>query len=133
MSYIPLGFRGPVTGTKDLSGHNPGNWTAQFTPDIINVNVPYFEVYKIIVKGAASSTFNVFVDIAQWDTAVYGAQNSWDPQQPLVMKPGENLYFCYSDPVTDNSPPVVTIWLRYDPDIQPAVPLWDGKQKSYPC
>lgn len=119
MSYIPLGTRGPLTGKVDNSGHNPGNWTVAFTPDLLTVQVSYFEVYKMVVSGALTSTFNVFVDLMLWDTAVYGAQNAWDPNQPLVMKPGETLYFCYSDSVSDLTPPVATIWLRYDPDIQP--------------
>jgi len=114
MAYQLLGVRGPVTGTPDTSGHNPGNWTAVFSPDILNVNTPQFEVYKMVVKGAAGTTFNVFVDLFLWDVGIYGTLNSWDPMQPLIMRPGQYLYFCYSDPTSDNSPPVVTVWLRYD-------------------
>lgn len=117
-TYVTLGSRGPMTGKPDTTGLNPGNWTIQFSPNDIDVNVAYFEVYKMIVKGAANTTFQVYVDNHQWDTGIYGAQNSWDPVQPLVMRPGENLYFMYSDPVSDNTPPVCTIWLRYDTDIQ---------------
>jgi hypothetical protein len=117
MPYVTLGSRGPVTGKLDNSGHNPGNWTAAFTPDILSVTTSQFEVYKMIVAGAANTTFNVFVDTWQWDTAVYGTQNSWDPVQPLIVRPGQSVYFCYSDPVTDLTPPVVTIWLRYNTDI----------------
>jgi hypothetical protein len=114
LSNVSLGARGPVKGATDNSGHNPGNWTIAFTPAQLNVNVPQFEVYKMIVAGATNTTFNVFVDFYQWDTGVYGQQNAWDPQQPLILQPGQTLYFCYSDPVTDNAPPTATIWLRYD-------------------
>lgn len=114
MSYKSLGNRGPITGTADTTGLNTGNWTVSFTTDILNCNVPEFEVYKIVVKGAPGTTFNVYVENKQWDTAVYGQQNSWDPQQPLVMRPGQSLFFLYSDPVSDNTPPVITIWMRYD-------------------
>lgn len=117
MSYITLGNRGPIHGAADTSGMNLGNWTIQFTPDILNVNVAQFEVYKMVVKGAANTTFDVYVENKQWDTAIYGTKNSWDPQQPLIMRPGETLYFLYSDPTSDNSPPTATIWLRYDPSI----------------
>jgi hypothetical protein len=119
LSYVTLGSRGPVTGLADNTGLNTGNWTAGFTPAIINVNLSQFEVYKIVVlcKKPTLVTFNVYVDTFQWDTGVYGNQNSWDPSQPLIMRPGQSLNFNYSNPDTDGFPPVVWIWLRYDPAI----------------
>lgn len=115
MSYVTLGARGPVTGLTDMTGLNMGNWTVAFTPAILNVNVPQFEVYKMIVAGAPNTTFRVYIDGQQWDVGIYGTQNSWDPVQPLIVRPGQYLYFMYSDAVTDANPPVVTVWLRYDP------------------
>lgn len=133
-SYVDLGTRGPITGKLDVTGRNSGNWTVIFTPDILSCNVPQFQVYKMIVKGAPSTTFDVFVENKQWDTAVFGQQNAWDPVQPLTMRPGENLYFFYSDATSDNTPPVVSIWLRYDADLFPpsvwGIKLWDGKLKA---
>lgn len=117
MSYITLGWRGPVTGVADNTGNNKGNWTISFTPDVINVNVSQFEIYHMVVKGANNTTLTVFVDGGQWDVATYGTLNAWDPEQPLIMRPGQTLYFYYSDPVSDGTPPVATIWLRYDPSI----------------
>lgn len=115
-NYVELGARGPVMGTPDNTGLNPGNWTIAFDPAVLNIStaIQYFEIYKMIVHGAAGSTFNVYVDRNIWDTAVYGAQNSWDPSQPLKMQQGQTLYFMYSDPTSDATPPVATIWLRYD-------------------
>ena len=117
MAYITLGARGPVTGAVDTSGHNPGKWTVAFTPDILNVTVSEFEVYKMIVAGAVNTTFTVWVENWQWDVGVYGTLNSWDPVQPLILRPGQTLYFCYSDATADNTPPVVTVWLRYNTDV----------------
>jgi hypothetical protein len=117
MAYTTLGSRAK-TGTADTTGNNKGNWTVTFAPGDINVTQTEFEVYKIVVTGAApSATFNVFVDAQQWDTAVYGTNNSWDPQQPLVMRSGQYLYFYYSSAATDGSTPKVTIWLRYQPEL----------------
>ena len=117
MSYITLGSRGPQKGALDNTGINPGNWTIAFTPDIIDVNVSQFEVYKMIVNSAnpVLVTFDIAVDLAKWDTGVYGNRNSWDPSEPLIMRPTQTLYFFYSDLATDGFPPVATIWLRYDP------------------
>lgn len=114
MAMVTLGPRGPITGVADSTGFNKGNWTIAFTPAILQVNVPQFEVYKMVVAGAANTTFNVFVEAKQWDVGIYGQQNSWDPMQPLIMRPGETLYFMYSDPVTDGTPPTCTVWVRYD-------------------
>lgn len=130
-AYVDLGPRGPLTGKKDQSGMNPNKWTIAFTPDILSCNVPQFEVYKMIVSGANNTTFDVYRENKQWDTAIYGTRNSWDPVQPLVMIPGMTLYFLYSDLVTDNTPPVATIWLRYDAALWPmSTPLCPGKMHS---
>jgi hypothetical protein len=124
MSFITLGSRGPLKGAADNTGMNSGNWTVAFTPDLINVNVSQFEIYKMTVLCAKPTlvTFDVFVDTFKWDTGVYGNRNSWDPSQPLIMRPGQTLAFLYSNPVSDNFPPVVTIWMRYDPAIAQQVP-----------
>lgn len=111
---IDLGPRGPVTGVADQTGLNPGNWSIVFDPTVISCNVPQFEVYKMVVKGAPGTTFIVYRENKQWDVGVYGTLNSWDPQQPLLMNPGQSLVFAYSDAATDGNPPVATIWLRYD-------------------
>jgi hypothetical protein len=117
MTLVTLGSRGPVTGKLDTTGLNSGNWTVAFPADLIDVNIPQFHVYKMIVSGAQNTTFNVYVDGKLWDVGIYGTLNSWDPSQTLVMRPGESLFFAYSDPVSDATPPVVTIWLRYDTEI----------------
>lgn len=97
---------------------NPGNWTIAFTPAILNVNVPEFLIYKIQVAGALGATFNLFIENVEWDTNVFGTQNSWHDDQGdnLVVRTGENVYLEYSDPVTDGTPPVATLFLRYDLD-----------------
>jgi hypothetical protein len=115
MTYVGLGAR-KVSGTADTTGNNPGKWTVIFDPPTLNINVARFECYKLIVTGAAASaTFDVFVNVYQWDTAVYAVHNSWDPQQPLLLTPGDTLYFYYSTSSGDGNKPVITAWFRYDP------------------
>lgn len=115
MTYVGLGAR-TVTGVADQTGRNPGNWTVTFDPNAINVNVSHFELYKLVVTGAAASaTFTVYVNVNLWDTAVYATNNSWDPQQPLLLNPGDTVYFFYSSPSNDGHQPTIAAWFRYDP------------------
>lgn len=117
MPYVGLGSR-KAKGAKDTTGNNAGNWTVQFQPQDINVNVAHFELYKIVVTGGApAATFNVYINGNQWDTAVYAVNNSWDPQQPLLLTPGDALYFYYSDAASDGFQPNITAWFRYDPSL----------------
>lgn len=117
-TYRTLGFR-TATGVKDNTGRNTGNWTVTFDPQTINVQLTQFECYKIVIHGAPGSTFTVYIDQAQWDTSQRGDINSWDPTQPMPLNHGQYLYFFWSDAITDNNPPTVTIWLRYDRDLKP--------------
>lgn len=103
--------------TADQTGKNSGNWTVTYDPATLNVNLPYFEVCHIVVNGAPGSSFTMFIDTFQWDANQNGFQNSWDPSVPMPLRPGQYLYFFYSDLATDNLPPSVTLWLRYDQDI----------------
>lgn len=114
MAYQTLGSRS-LKGAKDTTGQNTGNWTVAFTPQILDVTVTEFEVYKIVVTGAApSATFNVYIDLQQWDTSVYGTNNSWDPTQPMLVRYGQTVYLYYSSASTDGHQPAVTIWLRHE-------------------
>lgn len=118
MTYIGLGAR-KALGAADRTGNNAGNWTVIYDPQTINVNVAHFELYKIVVTGAASSaTFNVYVNTNQWDTAIYATNNSWDPQQVLLLTPGDTVYFYYSSASSDGNQPTIYAWFRYDPAIQ---------------
>lgn len=131
-TYVNLGSR-QVTGIADNTGRNEGNWTVTFSPDIINVNMPYCEVSHIVVNGAPGSQFSVWIDAQQWDTNQLGQNNSWDPAIPMPLRPGQYLYFFYSDATSDNSPPNVTIWLRYDQDIYANLQALNGMQAQMLC
>jgi hypothetical protein len=127
-TYVALGSRGPVTGVPDQTGFNPGKWTVVFDPATINCNLPYFEVCHIVVNGAVGSAFTMFVDTRQWDTFQLGQSNSWDPAVPIPLNPGQYLYFYYNDSINDNTPPTVTIWLRYDQDVKANLNAVYGQQ-----
>lgn len=117
MSYSYLGKRGPITGTLDTTGFNTGHWTIAFTPTILSFTVPEVFIYKINMNGALGSSFDVWIENVQHDVNIFGNQNSWfDDSDSLVIHPTETLYIMYDDPITDNFPPVGTLFLRYDAD-----------------
>lgn len=118
MPYQELGIRKGV-GEADTTGNNKGNWTVTFDASDLNTSLAYFEVYHVVISGAPNSTMTWFVDNKQWEVTAAGDINSWDPNQPLLLIPGQTMYFYWSDPVTDGIPPTVTLWLRFDPDAQP--------------
>lgn len=123
MSYIDLGARS-ATGSLDTTGRNSGNWTVIFDPPTININVlPQFEMYKITVQnGAPGATFNIYRDLVLWDLSVYAPLNSWDPTNALILRPGQYLYFFYSDLASDGFQPFITCHFRYDPSISQPLP-----------
>lgn len=111
MAYAGLGPRRVQGVSKDNI-----NWTVTFDPSVFSVAdaIPFFEVYKIVVSGAAGSTFTVFIESYQWDTSEFGQDNAWDPNEPPLLQPGQTLYFYYTYVSANATPPVVTVWLRYD-------------------
>lgn len=125
MAFKLLGSR-RVVGVLDTTGNNQNNWTVTFDPSVLNVNVAQFEIYKMVVTSATTQfvvNFNVFVDARQWDSAflpggsIVGS-NTWDATNPLIMRPGEYLYYYFAELASDGTPPTVTIWLRYDDSLR---------------
>lgn len=120
MSYIGLGSRGPYAAIADTTGMNIGNYTNAFTPDIISCNVPYFEIYHMVVTNVpvgARASLLVNNKPFGFTYPLFGSE--WNPPQPLLMNPTDELDFLWSIAASGQAPQV-TLWLRYDPDIQPA-------------
>lgn len=126
MTLQTLGCR-VITATMDQTGRNTGNWTAQCTDQAINVNVDPYQVYHIYLATtqllqwttqgqAIAGQFQVWINGNPWDNVPYSANNSWDPAQPMILHPGDEIDFFFS--FGTGSPPIVTLWLRYnDEDI----------------
>ena len=117
MPYAGLGYR-PVKAVPDTTGMNQSNWTASFPPEVINANVPYFELYHFYVQSplvnAQQPAIQVALNQGLWDFNQQGGGNGWDPAQPMLMTPGDTLYFYFSVPTSVTPAPVVTAWFRYD-------------------
>jgi hypothetical protein len=109
---IPIG---PILSTAD-SNNNAGNWTAEFTPEILNVGETQCEISRIAVRCLKLSLVlcNVYVDTQVWANGIPANSNNWNKTNkdaPLIVNPGQTLYFYFDNADTDNCPSSVTIWL----------------------
>lgn len=112
--YNTLGSR-QITAAADQTGLNAGNWTNAFTSaDLPSTSV--YEIYHAVVTGApAGATAVVNIDARPFSFTApgFGGGSEWDPQQPPIITAGQEIYFLWSAAAA-GTPPVVTIWLRYD-------------------
>lgn len=100
----------------------PGTgWDVIFTPSDLDFTEVEVEVYHIYLDGPVGAAVAVLVNGHRWDFVAQGWQNGWDPQQPLVLRFGQTLQFCWSAAFTSppypgtgqaTTQPDVTIWLR---------------------
>ena len=126
--YITLGSR-VVTAAADLTGRNTGNYTNWFTPAVLDVDVPYYECYHILFTGAALlAQTTIWIGTAQWSFAVagFGGGAEWDPANPMLLRPGDDVFFFWNTASTSASVPMVTMWLRFDTSIPANKPYAGG-------
>jgi hypothetical protein len=117
MSYIGLGSR-PSTAVADQTGLNPGNYTNAFTPALVNVNVPNFEIYHMVVNGVpGGAQATIYLNNRFYGFCFPNVGAEWNPAQPIYMNPSDELDFCWNI-VASGPAPMATIYLRYDPAIQ---------------
>lgn len=115
MPYFPLGGR-PVIAVADMTGQNPGNWTARIGHELIQATVPVFEMYHLYIKSPTLvgqlTIAQVLLNQYYWDVTLIGQYNSWDPSQPLLMTPGDDVYVTFNVPTSTTPAPMVTGWFR---------------------
>jgi len=121
MSYAGLGSRWK-DAAPDATGNNTGNFTTQFTAADIGVKVPWFELYRAVATNVAGGTgLTVMVGDRPISAVLLNVLGEWDPTQPPLLQPGQDLNFYWSAPAVIGGQkvtvvPRVTIWLRYDLD-----------------
>jgi hypothetical protein len=129
MTYAGLGFR-PVKASADTTGMNTGNYTCVFNDTVIAVNVPYFELYHFYLTApqlsGTETTVQVMLNQGYWDYNLIGQANAWDPSQPMILSPGDVLYFFFNVPTSNTTVPVVYAWFRYDITYTNGVPISSG-------
>lgn len=114
MSYIGLGSRGPLNAALDTTQLNKGNLTNYFDAAALTAKVPYYEIYSMSVTGLTIvGNLIVYVSGKIRTTAKLFGNSEWDPQQPILMTPQDEIVFAWD--FSSGSTPAVTLWLRYDP------------------
>lgn len=118
MSYIGIGQR-TVNAQIDSTGLNTGNYTNAFTPAILNSNVPFFEIYHIVVANVpVGANAQIVINNKPWGFTYPLQGAEWNPPQPMLLNPTDELDFLWSIAASGQAPQV-TVWMRYDPTIQP--------------
>jgi hypothetical protein len=109
---VPRALLGPRAQAGKADQQNliaAGNYTVQFAPKDLNFTVPLAEVFHIAVNGPGGY-FLVYINEDFWDTSSFGGVNSWDPSEPMLVRPGDIISFYWS--VSTGGAPGVTLWLR---------------------
>lgn len=116
MTYAPLGSLRTVS-KPDTTDLNPGNWTTVISVDEIT-SVAVSEIYHAAVEDNLPGAFAI-ITIGIRTFSFTQPQNGadWDPTNPPLLLPGQEIYFLWSTPSNTGSPPVVTTWWRYDPTL----------------
>jgi hypothetical protein len=115
--YRDLGPTLPLTAAADTTGNNTGNWTIVADQKALNFRIAQAEVYQISIDGPVGSSFTLYRNSRLWNKVLQGWQNYYDPQQPLIVRAGDTLFFYWNVADTTTPTPTATIWLRYDLDL----------------
>lgn len=115
---VTLGSR-TTTGALDTTGLNSGNLTNSFTSRVLAVNTSYCELYHMIVQNVPSgASATIYLNNKPWGFVYPLNGSEWDPQQPMVLHPGDQVDFCWTAANGTTPLPQVTAWLRYDPSLE---------------
>jgi hypothetical protein len=85
-------------------------WTVSFTPGVLNIPLPSFEVYHMAIRGPSGSQFQIYLDTTFYSNVVRGDVNDWDPSQPMHVGSGRTIYFYWN--TGTGSAPTATIYCR---------------------
>ena len=116
--YRDLGPTQLITARPDTTGKNTGNWTLIADDQVLNCKVAQAEIYQISIDGPVGSSFTVYRNTVRWNTVLQGWSNSWDPVNPLYLRPGDSLFLYWTAPISQQPPPTAVFWIRYDEDLQ---------------
>lgn len=107
----------PKTAVADTTGKNPANYSAVFQASDFATQLPVVEIPRIVITGGlVLASIQVWVATQLFDTALvgFGGLTVWSARNPMILKPGNEVWVLFGIPVSGNSAPQVTLWPRYD-------------------
>jgi hypothetical protein len=114
--YRDLGPTQLLTAVLDTTAANPvlaGGFMITADQSKLNFRAALTEVYQIAIDGPVGSSFALYRNTRLWNWVQQGWRNTYDPANPLVVRPGDNLFF-YWNTAAGTPVPQATIWMRYD-------------------
>jgi len=124
VSYLPLGSKVTTAALGGAQSLSPGNWINSFDIATLGAKVSNYECFHIAVTAApAGKTLIVYINNRIWDSVLLAGNAGWDPAQPMLLTSSDEVFFVWN--TGSGSPPVITMWLRWDPAVQPA-PITGG-------
>jgi hypothetical protein len=117
-SYRDLGATQLLLATPDATGNNLGNWTVTATQAALKSFVAQAEIYQISIDGPIGSSVKIYRNTHLWNAVYQGWSNSWDPVNPLYVRPGDTVFFYWNALITTTPVPTAKLWLRYDTELQ---------------
>lgn len=103
-----------ATAAADTTGNNAGNLTTSFDiSELLNLEGTA-EIYRAVAQNVtAGATALVAVNKFPTSANIFGTLAEWDPSQPPLILPGDEIYFYWSIPEA-GTPPIVTLWMRQE-------------------
>lgn len=118
MPYINLGSTLPNVAVLDQTGQNRGNLTNHLTASVINTFIANFECYHMVVTNVpGGAAAEILIGTRPYSFTFPFSGTEWDPQQPMLLNPGQDVYFLWSALASVKPAPIVTMYLRYDPTL----------------
>jgi hypothetical protein len=119
--YQPVGNPAPNIAQPDTTGANTGNLTNALTGAFIGISVPVFECYHMTVSSVPIGAAAVIRrNLQVYSYVVPYSGSEWDPSQPMLMRPGDEIDFLWSITPAEAAGvlPVVTAFFRFDAALQ---------------
>lgn len=116
-SYRDLGPTQQLVATPDNTGRNPNGWTIEATQADFASYVAQAEIYQISIDGPIGSSVTVYRGTRRWNVVAQGWANSWDPVQPLYIRPGDSIFLFWNMGPGNTPTPSAVFWLRYDTEL----------------